>query len=198
MKNKYLLVIACALFSFIGTVNAQRTLAEVATPDGYDALMFSPTVYNGVFTVGYSGDTKNSAFMYDGSDFTEIVTDKSYQWGTPVEYQGNLYLKYKSSDNSNDLMKYDGTSITEIASPDYMNSNNVGFMGGAFVYNDSLFMTYRNSSLANILYNWDGTKLDSLKNTPEWDNQFKGYSGYVDILDDNLYLSSLLSDKNRN
>lgn len=123
--------------------------------------------------------------------------------GSPIEYDGNLYLQYEGLSRVFDLFMFDGDTLTKIPSPPGFNTTSLtayagGYQGEPVVYNNNLYLQYLGSDGNKDLFKYDGNSLTQIPSPAGYDSlgnsQYGGYTGHPIVYNDSLYLQYLGND----
>ena len=84
-----------------------------------------------------------------------VYTNFGYQ-DESVEYNGNIYLRFRNNNGVFELVKFDGNQYTTIPNPPNHSNNGRGYWGNPFEYDGELFLQYLNNDNVFQLYKYDG------------------------------------------
>lgn len=108
-------------------------------------LGFLPTVQGQSFTFF----SNPNGFEASGAGYT----------GTPIIYNGKLYMSYENNSGNFMLTEFDGNSLEFISNPADHSNPNRGYIGAPIIYNNSLYLKYNGNDNLKRLVSFNGTDL---------------------------------------
>lgn len=120
--------------------------------------------------------------------------------GTPIAFNGSLYLRYRKNNGNNVLFRFDGNQLSEIPSPANYDGNGRGYVISVssfwptlkpVVWNNTLYLGYKNnaSSSSNTLFTFDGTTLTPINNPIGYSQDYGGITAMLTSTADAMYLN---------
>lgn len=180
-----------------------NNFTKINSPVDYDPYVYlgnDPIVYDSVLYFGYKNTTSGNIAMvgYDGTNFKIIPSPPGYDTtnvgyvGTPFEFNGDLYVRYKRNDGKSRTLRFDGDTLTEI--PALMNHDTAAqdlvFLS-PFIYHNKLYCYLLSSGPYPVNYGFfefDGANITGIPPPPGYNTGNSHYDGYSIIYKGIMYM----------
>ena len=167
-----------------------------------------PIAYNGDLYYRFTdkeSDVSVLGFVENDSVFfipNPEIKDVEYDYdlstsylGSPIHYNGKLYLQYLDMDGVYRMFEYDGTAFTEVPSPFKRRENDCGYLGSPVIFEDNLYFRWRDPYYGeDKLCYYDGKKIREIKNKDNTLN-FGGYMGSPVVYNNTLFVRMALDSE---